>query len=266
MADEEFLAFIGRHTEGSEGIVSGSPRCFAERPRVEDVLARATSLVGPLRGASRVVREPMRESYSGELDVEETIDNIIGKRFPETEDWIVRRREERRHQVVLMLDASLSMAGENIAVAAVAVAVLALKVRPEDLAIIVFEDEARVVTRFDVADSVEEVIRSMLAEPGYGLTNIEAALELGADELERGHNPRRSGLLITDCYPTKGKAEPTDAARRFPSLHVLLAEYEYMDEDLCRLLADCGQGEVFLVHDMQDLPQRMLDVANRVLR
>lgn len=266
MVDEEFIAFIGRHTQGSEGLVSGSPRYFAERPIVEDVLAQATSLVGPLRGASRVVREPMRESYGGELDVDETIYNIVGKRFPETQDWIVQRREERRHQVVLMLDASLSMAGENIGVAAVAVAVLALKVRPEDLAVIVFEDEARVVTRFDVADPVEDVIRNMLAEPGYGLTNIEAALKLGADELERGRNPRRSGLLITDCYPTKGKAEPKDAARRFPSLHVLLSEYEYMDEELCRLLASCGQGEVFMVRDMRDLPRRMLDVANCVLR
>ena len=100
----------------------------------------------------------------------------------------------------------------------------------------------------------------------YGLTNIEAALQLGAAELERGRNPRRSGLLISDCRPTKGKAEPVYQASRFPSLQLLLTKHKYMDEELCRLLADSGHGEVFLVNDLDDLPRRMLDVANRVLR
>ena len=224
LSDEEFLAFIGRHTAGSEGIVSASPRYYAERPSVEDVLAQATAVVGPLRGATRMVRETMGEPYAGELDIEQTLDNIAGKPYPETEDWIVQRREERRHQVVAMLDASLSMAGENIAVAAVTVAVLALKVPPEDLAVVVFEDEARVVTRLDVADPVEDVVRGMLEEPGHGLTNIEAALQVGAAELERGRNPRRSGLLISDCRPTKGKAEPLYQASRFPTLQLLLTK------------------------------------------
>lgn len=239
---------------------------YAERPSVEDVLARAASVVGPLRGATHTVREPMRESYIGELDVEATLENIVGKRFPERDDWIVQRREERRHQVVMMLDASLSMAGENIAVAAVAVAVMALKLKPEDLAVIVFEDEARVVTRLEVADPPEEVVRSMLAEPGWGVTDIEAALKLGAAELARGLNPRRSGLLITDGVVTKGAADPSELARHFPALHVLLTEDKYMDPELCRLIADRGQGDVFPVHDIHDLPGRMLDVANRVLR
>ena len=44
----------------------------------------------------------------------------------------------------------------------------------------------------------------MLEQPYRGYTNIAAALELGAAELERGHNPRRSGLLITDGVVTAG--------------------------------------------------------------
>ncbi len=230
------------------------------------MLARAAALVGPLRAATRVVREPLREPHAGELDVEATIDRIVGKPFPEAEDWVVQRREERRHQVVMIVDASLSMAGENIAVAAVAVAVLALKLRPEDLAVIVFENEARVVTRLEVADSAEEVVRLMLEEPGWGVTDIEAALKLGAAEIERGLNPRRSGLLITDGRVTKGAADPSDLAGRFPQLHVLLTEDKYMDAELCRQIADRGDGEVFPVHDIHDLPRRLLDVANRVLR
>jgi Mg-chelatase subunit ChlD len=251
---------------GSEGIVDAAPRIYAQRPTVEDVLAQAAAIVGPLRGATRVVREALREPYGGELDVEATLENIVGKPYPQIDDWIVRRREERRHQVVMMVDASLSMAGENIAVAAVAVAVMALKLRPEDLAVVVFENEARVVTRLDVPDPAEEVVRRMLDEPGWGVTDIEAALKLGVTELRRGLNPRRSGILITDGRATKGAADPSDLAGRFPQLHVLLTEDKYMDEELCRLIADKGNGEVFPVHDIRDLPRRLLDVANRVLR
>lgn len=260
------MAWIGRHMSGSEGLVDAAPRFYAERPRVEDVLAQAAALVGPLRAVTRLVREPLRELQAGELDVEATLENIVGKPFPQAEDLIVQRREERRHQVVMMVDASLSMAGENIAVAAVAVAVLALKLRPEDLAVVVFENEARVVSRLEVADRPEDVVRRMLDEPGWGVTDIEAALKLGAAELRRGRNPRRSGLLITDGRVTKGAADPSHLASHFPRLHVLLTEDAYMDADLCRLIADRGGGEVFPVHDIHDLPRRLLDVANRVLR
>lgn len=260
------MTFIARHSPGSEGFVDASPRIYAERPSVEEVLARAAGLVGPLRGATRMVREPMREPYAGELDVEATVDNIVGKESPDPDDWVVQRREDRRHQVVMMVDASLSMAGENLAVAAVAVAVMALKLRPEDLAVVVFENEARVVTRLEVADPVEEVIRSMLDEPGWGVTDIEAALKLGAAELARGRNPRRSGILITDGVVTKGAADPSALGRRFPGLHVLLTEDKYMDEALCRLIADAGHGDVFPVGTFGELPVRLLDVANRVLR
>lgn len=264
--DDEFVAYLGRHIVGDDGLVDASPRMYAERPKVEDVLAQAVALVGPLRGATHLVREPLREPFAGELDLETTLENIITKPFPEAEDWVVERREERRHQVVMMVDASLSMAGENIAVAAVAVAVMAFKLEPEDLAVVVFENEARVVSRLEEANTVEDVVRDMLDEPGWGVTDIEAALKLGAAELARGSNPRRSGILISDGVVTKGAADPSYLAARFPQLHVLLTEDKYMDADLARLIADRGHGEVFPVHDFRDLPRRLLDVANRVLR
>ena len=98
------------------------------------VLQRAARLVGPVKAATRTVREPMLEPWGGELDVEATVENLLGKPHPEPGDLIVQRRVDRRHQVVLMIDTSLSMAGEKMALAAVAAAVLALKLRPGDLA------------------------------------------------------------------------------------------------------------------------------------
>jgi len=240
-------------------------RFYAERLAARAVLARAAGLVGPLRGAIQNVYEPLREPFDGELDVEATLDNVLGKAFPEPADWIVRRRQERRHQVVMMVDTSLSMSGENMAIAAVAAAVLSLKLRPEDLAVVVFEDKARAVTHLEVADPAEEVVRRMLDQPVRGYTNIAAALELGAAELDRGRNPRRSGLLITDGVVTAG-GDPLPLAHRFSRLFVMLTEDYKMNPGLCRRLADAGGGDVFPVRAFRDLPARLLDVANRVLR
>jgi len=223
--DEEFIAYIGRHTAGSERDPRRQARaCTLSGQSVEDVLAQAASVVGPLRGATHNgARADAGVLYRRARMWRRTLENIVGKRFPERDDWIVQRREERRHQVVMMLDASLSMAGENIAVAAVAVAVMALKLKPEDLAVIVFEDEARVVTRLEVADPPEEVVRSMLAEPGWGVTDIEAALKLGAAELAAASTPAQRPAHHRRVV-TKGAADPSELARHFPALHVLLTE------------------------------------------
>ena len=55
-------------------------------------------------------------------------------------------------------------------------------------------------------------------------------------------------------------------AHRFPRLFVLLTEDYKMNPELCRRLADAGHGDVFPVRAFRDLPARLLDVANRVLR
>ena len=207
----------------------------------------------------------MDEPFHGELELEATLENVAGKRFPERDDWIVERREDREQQLVLMMDASLSMAGENLAIAAVAAAVLALKMRSEDLSVVVFESVARAVSHLEQRDDPERIVARLLAEPARGYTNIEAALRLGGREIGRGRNPRKAGLLITDGVSTAG-GDPVPAADAFPRLHVLLTEDYKMDPALCERLASVGRGEVFRVRHHADLPAKMLDIANRVLR
>jgi hypothetical protein len=47
---------------------------------------------------------------------------------------------------------------------------------------------------------------------------------------------------------------------------VLLTEDYVMDEEACRRMAVLGRGEAFVVRGYEDLPRRMLEVANRLLR
>ncbi|HEX5640715.1 MAG TPA: AAA family ATPase [Thermoleophilia bacterium] len=243
------------------------------------VLRRAARLVGPLRASTATVREPQREPWAGELDVEATLDNVLGKPHPEPGDWIAQRRVDRRHQVVLMVDTSLSMAGEKMALAAVAGAVLALKLRPGDLAVVLFADGARVASRFGEELAPAELVRRMLSVPCGGGTDIAAALESGHAELRRGRDPSRCGLLVSDGVCTSG-ADPLPAAARFGPLHVLLMEERVADRDPTapvttwiaprlragEAIARAAGGGLVRVDGFPALPRRMLDVADRVLR
>ncbi len=243
------------------------------------VLQRAARLVGPLKAATRTAREPMLEPWGGEMDVEATLENLLGKPHPEPGDLIVQRRVDRRHQVVLMVDTSLSMAGEKMALAAVAAAVLALKLRPGDLAVVLFADDARVISRFGEEVAPAELVWRMLAFRCGGGTDIAAALRAGHAELQRGRDPGRSGLLVTDGVHTSG-ADPLPAAARFGPLHVLLMEEQPAALDpgapvttwiaprlhVGEAIARAADGGLVRVDGFPALPRRMLEVADRVLR
>jgi len=251
----------------------------AQQLAVGAVLQRAARLVGPLKAATRAAHEPMLEPWGGELDIEATLENLLGKPHPEPGDLIVQRRVDRRHQVVLMIDTSLSMAGEKMALAAVAAAVLALKLRPGDLAVVLFADDARVVSRFGEEVAPAELVRRMLAVPCGGGTDIAAALRAGHAELQRGRDPGRSGLLVSDGVFTSG-ADPLPAAARFGPLHVLLMEEQTAALDpgapvttwiaprlhVGEAIARAADGGLVRVDGFPALPRRMLEVADRVLR
>ncbi len=240
-------------------------RDLARRIAARAVLRMAHELVGPIQPARRVVREPLGDPFRGELDEELTVENLLGKDFPDPEDWITARREERRTQVVLMMDTSLSMSGKNLALAAVAAAVLAFSVKSEDLSVVAFESTAKALTHLGDRDSASHVVEQLLMQPARGFTNIEDGLAAGRRELLRGDNPRRVGLLITDGVSTAG-GDPMPQAALFPRLFVLLTEDYVMDEELCARMARAARGSLVRVGGYSDLPRTMLRVVTRLLR
>jgi Mg-chelatase subunit ChlD len=121
------------------------------------------------------------------------------------------------------------------------------------------------VSRLYDTTSVDAIVEAILSQPAQGFTNIEDALDVGRAELALGDNPQKVGLLITDGVFTAGK-DPVARAALFPKLHVLLTEDYVMDAELCQKMARAGRGEIFRVCGYQDLPRRMLEVANRILR
>ncbi|MFN8630422.1 MAG: VWA domain-containing protein [Chloroflexota bacterium] len=82
---------------------------LAQRPRC----CSGRSAWSARSAAPRARARRAAASGDGELDLEATLDNIVGKAFADPEDIVVERRVEQRRQVVLMVDTSGSMAGEN---------------------------------------------------------------------------------------------------------------------------------------------------------
>jgi Mg-chelatase subunit ChlD len=249
----------------ASGLEEGKLKDMARRIATRTILRRAHELVGPIQPSRRVVREVLSEPFRGELDEETTLENLLGKEFPEPDDWVTARREARRTQVVLMMDTSLSMSGKNLALAAVAAAVCAFSVKSEDLAVVAFETSASVLTRLGERDTAALVVERLLSQAARGFTNISEGLAKGRRELLRARTPRRVGLLITDGVYTAG-VDPVPEAARFPRLFVLLTEDYVMDSELCRRMARVGSGSVVKVGGYEYLPSRILYVITRLLR
>jgi Mg-chelatase subunit ChlD len=240
-------------------------KAYARKLAVRAVLQRAFQLVGPIRPAKRQVAEVLSEPFRGELDTERTLENMIGKEYPDPEDWIALRREQKRVQIALMMDTSLSMSGKKLALAAVAAAVLSLKVPSKDFALIAFEGTAHTLSHLNSQESPEMIVDKIFKHSARGYTNIEAALRAGREELEKGGVNRKVGVLITDGVYTAG-ANPIEEASLFPRLFVFLTEYHKVNSELCDRMARLGGGRSIPVKGYEDLPQKMLEMANQILR
>jgi Mg-chelatase subunit ChlD len=240
-------------------------KAYARKLAVKAVLQRAFQLVGPIRPAKRQVAEVLSEPYRGELDTERTLENIIGKEYPDPEDWIAVRREQKRVQIALLMDTSLSMSGEKLALAAVAAAVLAMKVPSKDFALIAFESSAHTLSHLNSREPPEGMVDKIFKHSARGYTNIEAALREGRKALERGAVNRKVALLITDGVYTAG-GDPVEEASLLPRLFIFLTEDSKANSELCERMARVGKGRSIPVRGYRDLPRRMVEMANQLLR
>ena len=184
------------------------------------VLRRAKELLRQHSRPTETHLEEWRAGASGDLDVEETLDRAAGKPHAEPEDLVVAEKREKRADLALALDVSLSMAGENLALLAVSAAVLALRADPRDLAVVAFETHAELLTRRGEAIEPEEIVRKILEVPAGGFTNIEAGLDEARKALKGSRSPRRAVILVSDGKSTEG-GDPREVAKRIPRLHVV---------------------------------------------
>ena len=217
------------------------------RRAVDAVIARARAL---LRHAARPTRTHVAGwPAEGELDLEQTLES---PRPWGADDVRVVRTVPREADVVAVLDMSLSMTGEKIALVAVATAILRLKL--EHVAVVAFDTVAHNVVKTGEEVTLRELVRRVLEVPAQGYTNIEAGLDRGFSQLRRGHRAERVGLLFTDGVANVG-ADPVRAASRYPRLHVVhLGEHHPQGARTCLAMSQAGRGKLYRAISYADLP------------
>jgi Mg-chelatase subunit ChlD len=218
------------------------------------VLARAKDVVGASKKETRKRTDSIKNRPYAELDIDETLDRIAVTPYPDASDIIVEYKEQKRLDCALMLDTSLSMSGEKLALLAVAATVLAYKLPSEDFSIVAFESTANTLKKMRVEMSVEDIARNILDVPAVGYTNIEAGLSEGLKQLRSGRHKNRVGILISDGKYTSG-GDPIPIAAAYRALYVVLIGDFNTDPKNCSEMAATGHGRVYSAPNFQSLPR-----------
>ena len=232
---------------GSGQQAGGAARQEVREHDVGAVIARARALV---RHAARPTRRDERAwPAEGDFDLEQTLDR---PRPWLPEDLRVSRTLPREADVAAILDMSLSMTGEKIALVAVATAILYIKL--EHVAVIAFDTTPHVLVRCGENLPLREVVRRVLEVPAQGYTNIDGGLAAGWAELRRGYHSERIGMLFTDGVANVGR-DPVRSASRYPHLHVVhVGEHHPQGARSCAQMAQAGRGKLYRARAYHDLP------------
>ncbi len=187
-------------------------RVFLQLGRTGPSRARGTRRLGVGRFAE------------GDLDLERTLDRSSGGWPPSGEELVTRSWTAHRKAVCLLVDASGSMSGLAVALAAVAAAGVVLAGGAGsgrlETSVVAFSDDVRVLCPQGVSRPAEELVAELVGLRGHGMTDLAAALREASRQLAAAAADERIVVLLSDCLHTAG-ADPATALAGIDRLHVL---------------------------------------------
>jgi Mg-chelatase subunit ChlD len=233
----------------------GHLRAEVQERAVRAILARAERLLRHQHRPTR--RRQDRWPAEGELDLDATLE---APRPFAPEDLVVERPELHEADVVAILDMSLSMTGEKIALTALATVILHLCV--DRVAVVAFDTRAHRLVSLGESVSAPELVRRVLSVPAQGYTHIEGGLRESLEELRRSRRRERVGVLMSDGIANVG-GDPVLVAARFPRLHVVqIGPEEPQGTRCCTRMAEAGRGRRYRAESYEALPA----VTRRLVR
>jgi Mg-chelatase subunit ChlD len=239
------------HRRRRQQLAGTDPR-LVHRLAVQIIVQRARRSARGARGSGRL-RSARFRFQSDDLDLDRSIEELMGNPFPGHEDFWVQERAVGRRGVVLMVDVSGSMRGAPLVRAALTAASAMVAAAHDDLAAVLFWSRTLVVTSMDSPRPLMRVVEDVLAVRPEGLTDVALGLTTGLRNLERSRARERLGILVTDGVSNHG-GDPAAVARLFPQLHVLTTGTTPRRVQACRRLAAAGNGECLPVGTIADIP------------
>ena len=217
------------------------------------IIHRTLQLLGPTRRRMEFVRETYSPGQTGEIEIEMTAEEILGKAEIDSSDLIIESNLPRKTACVLMLDTSMSMSGDKLGIATASLGVLAFKLKSIQYAVITFDNVAKPVKRLDQRLAITSLVGDLLDISAGGYTNIEDGLRTGLIELTNSRAKERFGVIMTDGNYTAGK-NPSEIAAEYPKLFVIMIKSHDSKPELCTRMASLGKGRVFEANSFDEVP------------
>lgn len=191
-----------------------------------------------------------------EIDLDRTLESIVENQFLSYENIFVLDRKKQKKAAVIMVDASGSMQGLNLSIAAIAAASLAMNLNYRDeYGIVIFSEKVNIFKRVGQPKHLDGVISGILDILPEGRTNISIGLHAGLEELRRTNIQNRIGILLTDGWQNIGE-DPIKVALQFPQLHVINLPGGH--PVLSKKIAEAGKGCFVPVNDMLDVSKAIV--------
>jgi len=222
---------------------------------IRAVLQKAREILGPVQKPYRYLTLESHDAEAwnargavSEIDVEES---LLGG-AP-----MFQVRVERDHGLVLVLDTSLSMKGEKLALLAVTVAAACESVPADALCVLGFDSEIHSIKEFGESLATEAAIERTLSIPPGGFTHIDLGLRTAREKMENSALRGARVILISDGRYTEGK-NPVIEARKIGTVFPVKIGKDPGGRTVMREIADSGMGIFSEVREMTDLPGFLL--------
>jgi Mg-chelatase subunit ChlD len=252
-----------RDPDAAAEVLAAAARAFDPALRAAArSLATRLSLAAPRsgtpdrRGTSRVVTR--REPTGSDIDLDATLAARGAEPRWRAEHLHTRGWRSTGRAVVLLVDASGSVAGKELATAVLTASALIQRMRPGDeLGVIAFWSRAVVLRPLSADARIEALVDRLCDLRGGGTTDLELALRTAAAQVSRSRASDRQVLLLSDGVATDSP-DPVNAASalaRVPArLQVLALSGDGEAVTSCAALAAAGGGRVAALHRPSQAP------------
>lgn len=231
-----------------------------KRSAVAAILDRSRNALGSVSRPYKIETETWEQNPDHDLDLDASLDDD-----PMLNSLLVETKKDKRANVIICLDTSLSMTGRKLALLGVTVGTLSLQLPSEDLSVINFESDARLVKPLGTNLSPFQTVERFLDSPAKGLTNMEAALKLAVKEQNKVARGKCHVILMSDGRFTAG-ARPDYLIPQLDRLHVVQAGNPWSHNRFFRRLAKLGDGRFLQVKNFDDLPRALYSLVHEILR
>jgi Mg-chelatase subunit ChlD len=203
------------------------------------------------RGLGRPRLGLLTDPTAGDLDIDATLNRLTGIHRPRLDDLVFRGWRRTDSAYLLLIDASGSVAGAQLATAVLTVGALCHRISDAELAVLAFWSRTALLRPLAPATpgTVGGLVERLADLHGGGTTDVALALKTTLDQARLARAARRDILLLTDGVRTEGD-DPLPVAAAAPAagvrIHVLGLKAptgeEASGEATCRAIAAVSGG------------------------